>query len=785
MPTVAPIQNDFSGGEFSPLVHGRSDIDRYKTGARKIENFFPTVQGGLVRRSGSRFVAEVKDSTKKTRVLKFQFSTTQAYIIELGDFYFRIYKDHGQVESAPNVPVEGFMPYMEADLYGVKYAQSNDTIYFSHPKYPVVKLLRYSDTRWESQFVNFADGPYMDVGQLAYAHSVSAQRFWDGKKFSLSGVSGDDATLTLTLPTTLSVTGAVANGNGEIRITVNKDSAFESGDEIYVSGVLGTTEANNTWPVVAVGLNQYDLVGSTFVNAYGGSGSVRPLAFKNQDIGIGAVGRLFRLQTAGNWYWVQINGITNPLQATVKIKSTIPGIAGGILFDNFRYGLWAGSPTFGSTSGYPSAVTFHEDRLCFGGTPIAPQRVDLSKSGDYERFSPTEVSGTITSENAISATINSNDINAIRWMNTDEKGLLIGTDSSEWVIKPATASEVLSPTNIAAKKASSYGSADVMSINAGKAVLYLQKSSRRLRELIYFYDMDGFRANDLSVLSEHLLASGIKEMAYQKDPHSILWAVRNDGAIATMTYERDLDSVKAAWVKQVLGGYSDAGHTTRAEVESVAVISSPDGLTEEVWMVVKRCINGTVKRYVEYITKFLEEEDAQEDAIYLDCSLSYDGAPATVISGLDHLEGETVQIVADGCVHPNKVVTGGSVTLNSAASVVHIGYHYNSDLQLMRFDAGSANGTAIGKQRKTHVVGFMLHRTLGMQIGMDFDNLLDIVFRSPEDNTNQAVPLFTGIKSEEIEANYDMDNFITVRQPQPLPMTILAIMPQMKTQDNQ
>lgn len=153
------------------------------------------------------------------------------------------------------------------------------------------------------------------------------------------------------------------------------------------------------------------------------------------------------------------------------------------------------------------------------------------------------------------------------------------------------------------------------------------------------------------------------------------------------------------------------------------------------------------------------------------------------ISGLDHLEGQTVDILGDGAVQPSKVVTGGAITLAVRATTVHIGLGYESDGKMLRLNAGAADGTAIGKTQRTHRMGIMLHRSLGLKIGYSFDDLTAITFRDASDRMGRAVELFTGILSETVEGDYDTENQFCFRQDQPLPSMLLALMPQMVTQD--
>lgn len=933
MPIVAPMQNNFSGGEFSNLTKGRSDTDRYKTSLALCKNFLPTIQGSLTRRPGTMFVSEVKDSSSKTRLIPFQYSTAQAYILEFGDQYIRFYKEHGQILDGMSQIYEIATPYLEAELFQLKYTQSADVLYLVHPNHAPKKLLRFDHDDWALQTIDFIDGPYgelqssinptygVDVFQNAgdvisnitwsggtatvtttgpqyiptgnttveirdVQGAVEANGIWTVTRtgpttfiFTLPSMTayssggkmrryiGTDLLYynpTLNLSATLgsavltvnsaNVSGAANNGSGLIRITIDVNHGLATGDVVTLASVGGTTEANGTWTITVINSTTFDLQGSAYVHSYTSGGTMTKNVFASTD-----VGRSIRLKDGANWRWGTIIAYTDPTSVTMQIRSSA-GFSDTTLLE-YRLGLWS------DTTGWPSAVTFHEDRLVFSGSGGAPGRIDMSSSGDYENFASTEENGDVIASNAIAISINSNDVNAVNWIATDERGLLVGTVAAEWVIRSASVAEALSPTSVSAKKASAYGSADLQPVQAGKSTLYAQRSTKKIRELLYFYDVDGFRANDMTVLAEHILESGVTQLAYQKEPQSILWASRNDGQLVAMTYDRDLDSIKAGWSRHTIGGYSDAAQSP-TKVESVAVIPSPDGLREELWVITKRWIDGASVRYVEVLTKLFEDDDEQRDAFFVDCGLTYDepitvtgitvGATPTVtapshglstgdrvlfqdivgmikfdeddeideklnnqlatitvtnansftidipttgyspyvsggtiremvmtISGLDHLEGEEVAVLADGAAHPPVTVASGAITLVNEAATVHVGYGYDSDFQLLRIDAGSANGTSIGKTRRTHRVGFMLHRTLGLKFGMNFDDMLEATFRTSDDLGDRAVELFTGIKSEEVEADHDFDNQLCVRQSDPLPMTILAIMPQMKVEDRQ
>lgn len=692
MAKVSPVQSSFAIGEVSPLFKGRVDLEPYRAALETCENYIPTVQGGLIRRPGTQYVGEVKDSTKKTRIIPFEYSTTQTYVVELSPGYLRVWSNYALVtmpRKSPSPPTtELTTPYVEADLFELKFAQSADYLVITHPSYPPY-ILRRGVNLWSTQ--TWAFESTVDIAP-PYAVTVL-----NGPYMAI-----DDSGITLQ---------CVDDGAGNVVVTASS-ALFSSSDH---------------------------------------------------------VGHWVRVKhpTSGDWIDLYMDTkVSNTVYNTVRLSgSTAETFTATV----WRMGLW------GTKNGYPTAVTFHEDRLVFGGVPGFPQRIDGSNSGDYMNFAPSDADGVIAASNAYSFTLNSNDVNLVRWLTSDEKGLLVGTVGGEWVIKGASSTEALSATNVSAKRTTSFGSADIQAVQAGKAALFLQRANRKIREMIYNYDIDGHKAVDLSVFSEHITEGGINQTTHQREPQSILWMVRADGKLVGMNYSQDLDGLKVGWHAHTLGGVSDTGGNP-AIVESVCAIAAPDGLRDELYLVVKRRINGATKRFLEVMTKAFDASVATEDAWYVDCGLKYDSTPATTISGLSHLEGQTVKIWADGVEHAERTVTSGAITLSAAASVVIVGLNIRSRGKMLPLEAGAADGTALGKTRRTHRVGVLLHRTQGFKLGMSFDDLYQIDFGTGDD-------LFTGVISENVNADYDFYNQICWEQTGPSPGTILAIMPQMVTQD--
>jgi len=843
MPQVAPLQSDFSVGELSPKLYGRVDIDRYAASLRVCKNSIPPLEGGIERRPGTEFIAEGYNAVTANRhyLVPFIYGTTDTFMLEFSDQKLRFYRDYGLVISG-STPYEIATPYTSADLAigspQLNYTQSADVVYLVHPNHAPRKLLRYSNTDWVLEKLTFLDGPYQ------------SQNIRD---FNITPSASSGSGVTLTAGPAVTISGASAHTSGEILITAAAHG-YRTNDRVFIASVTGTTEANGTWLVQVIDSGSFVLKGSTFASAYVSGGTSRPALFYNME-----AGNLVRMKEGTTWGWAVITSLTNDAAAVVTVEKTFTNTNAKTAW---RLGLY-------SASNYPSTVTFHEDRLFFSGAPLFPQRVDGSQSSDYENFAPTELDGTVLPSNAVSFGLNSNDVNASRWLVSDEKGMIGGTLAAEWIISSSSSTEAISPTSITAKKASTFGSSLASPVQLGKAVIFTQRSGRKLREFQYFFDVDGFRATDLTKLSGHITGDGIFQMAAQKQPYSIVWAARKDGVLLGMTYERDLDTIRAGWHRHPLGiGPNDPNHNT-VFVESVAVMPSPDGFQDDVWLSVRRKVDGVTKRYIECINSFFSDRTEQKDAFFVDSGLTYDVPVAavtgtisgsavnieatghgfttgdvvavygitttdyiregqkssitvvnannftldevdgvafqaylgggttfggdsltvrkcvTTISGLDHLEGARVDVLADGAVLPSKTVISGAITISPASAVIHVGLGYVSEGQMGRIEAGAADGVALGKIRRIHKVNLLLHRTLGLEIGTGLaaDQLHRPVIRTSADPGNFAPELFSGMLEYLPEFDYDKENYISWRQTQPLPYMILGVMPQMVTQD--
>jgi hypothetical protein len=429
------------------------------------------------------------------------------------------------------------------------------------------------------------------------------------------------------------------------------------------------------------------------------------------------------------------------------------------------------TPVLTSSDNYPSVVTFFEQRLVFAATNNNPQTLWFSKSADYLNFH----TGT-ADDDALIYTIASNKVNAIRYLSAT-RILNIGTSGGEYVLTTTNGGPV-TPTQTVIRKYSNYGCIDSEVVQVADVTLFAQRGARKVREFRYIGEVDvaGYAAPDITILSEHLTEGGIKEFAYQQEPESIIWARRTDGTLLGLTYRREEEIV--AWHKHIIGGAFEGG---QAKVESIITLPTDSG-EDELYMIVKRTINGVTKQYVEVMKAFDFGSDTTA-AFFVDSGLVYSGSATTTLSGLYHLEGENLSILANGATHADKTVSGGGVTLDFSATSGAVGFGYTSEMQTMRLESGSQDGTSQGKPKRIHDITVRFYETVGAEVGSDSASADRIFFRDSSMNMDEAVPLFTGDKEIEFEGGFVDGDRIYVRQSQPLPMTVLALYPRMNTFD--
>ena len=920
MSRVSVIATNFTAGELSEELFGRVDIAKYNNGAETLENFMVMPHGGISRRPGTRFVKEVKSSAAKTRLIPFEFSTTQAYCIELGNLYARFYKEQGAILEANktisgatkanpcvitatshgysngdevyitsvvgmtelngkyykiknkatntfeltdiddvNINSSAFTTYGSAgtaarvytiattfetdDLFDIQFAQSADVLYLAHPDYAPKKISRTAHTTWTIEDVVYTDGPYQDENLTTTTLTPNATT-GSAKTITASAVTGINGGA-----------GFAATDVGRL-ISIGHQAAAWAASTSYAVGVV-KRNSGNVYECIKAG---------TSAGSGGPSGEGDEIVDNN-------VTWKFLRDGGIQWGYATVTGFTNTTVVVVTVDATFGGTSGET---KWRLGAWSG------TSGYPAAVAFYEQRLFWAGSTEQPQTLWGSKSGDYENHTP----GTLDDDPVI-YTLATDQVNAIRWLSPG-KVMAVGTVGGEFVISGSTTSDPLTPTNVRVVREGTRGSHTHKPVRVDNTVIFIQRQQRKLREFTYAFESDSYQSPDLTILSPQVAKGGISEIAYQQEPNTTIWAVKADGQLVGLTYLRDQQVI--AWHRHKIGGVSGActitvsdfaniaagtvlkftksngqtvtftsetagsgaptdtdfgfrpnesnnttadniftrinAHadftvanpaaavvtveetlrkgaapltvessdtarltTTNQEisiVESLSVIPSSSNGEEELWMIVQRTIDGVTRRYIEFMEATFDtrESSTKKNAFFIDSGLSYNSTATATISGLDHLEGQTVSILGDGSVYAAQSVTSGGISsLAPAVSEVQIGLSYESIVKTLRPEAGADDGTAQGKTKRVFDLTARFIQTLGAKVSEDGINYDEIQFRAGSSSMDGSPPLFSGDKQIQFRGGWETEGQVYIKQDQPLPIHITAILTRLVTND--
>ena len=459
--------------------------------------------------------------------------------------------------------------------------------------------------------------------------------------------------------------------------------------------------------------------------------------------------RIARLEAADSRVYgiVKVTGYTSPTQVTVNVVNPVAKTTPTKIWSE---GAWS------TSQGFPRTVTLHQSRIYYGGTERRPLSIWSSVVDDFQNFRLTT-----NNDGGLYLTLSAKEANRMMWMESQDK-LLIGTSGNEWTLGADT-NEGITPSNVTAQKQSSYGSKYLPAATINDVLLFVQRQGRKVRELVYVLDKDGWVAPDLTVLAEHVTSGEIVERSYQQQTDAIYWAIRGDGQLIGMTYERD---------QNVVGWHR---HTTDGEFESVATIYGNGG-TDEVWLAVKRGNQRFIERFHTRSRESFEAAD-KSNWWYLDCAVRYSGTANATMSGLSHLEGRTVDVLANGSVETPKTVVNGQITLDKARTTVLAGLPFTSTLQPMTIDINNmADGTSRGRFKRIHRMVLALQKSLGGEVSTDQGQTWQYLYnRDFPDPMDASPPVFTGDTEVVTASDHDRNLQIQVRQKQPLPLTVLAL----------
>ena len=425
--------------------------------------------------------------------------------------------------------------------------------------------------------------------------------------------------------------------------------------------------------------------------------------------------------------------------------------------------------------GYPGAITFFESRLWLAGSASDPTMMWASNSAAFESFEDGA-----NDDDALVYRLASGAGDVIRWM-SGGRILTAGTSGGEYAVAASNQNEALTPSNIQAKIQTTFGTSTAQPVRINQAVLYPQRSgdvtnaARKLREFAYSFQADAYTSQDLTIFSEHITGSGYDQICYVTDPDSTIYLRRIDGKLCACTYEREQEVI--AWHRHVLGG-------TNAVCESIVSIPGSDG--DEIYLSVARTIGGTTVKSLEVFAPDFRSDTAKQDGIFLDSAAVYSGSSTTTISGLNHLEGQTVDVLNNGNVERGKTVTGGRITLDIATTKAVIGLRYSTVIETTDIEAGARAGTGQSRPKKISQVWIRLLNSLGGVVrtggaeARDLDQR-DILYRRTADVMDSSPPLFTGLVPITLNGGWQRDAVVRLEHDDPLPFFVLGIVAELDT----
>ena len=857
------IQPSFAAGELAPSLWSRVDLAKYHVGAALLRNFFIDYRGGAANRPGTMFVNQVKDSTKPVRLIPFQFSTVQTYILEFGHLYMRVIMNGGHVlepsgnitgatQANPCVITQNAHGYATGDWVFISGVGGMTQL---NSKYFIVTVLTantYSLSNLNGVAINSAAyGAYTAGGTAARVFTLVTPYAASDLALLKFTQSADVMTLTHTAyaPRNLTRTAhyiwtltaiTFSPTQGAPTITAVTPSTAGATGYKYVVTAISADGTEESLPSNAV--NGASVPMSTTAGAYVTVTWTAPAGTQPSRYNI------YRTD--------ETIGVSPPAAGSIfgYVGST-DGTALTFLDQNTLEDLTNAPPTAANpfaAGNNPGCVAYYQGRRFYAGSTSGPQTVWGSRSACFNNMDTTFPS---KATDALTASILSQQVNAVQFM-VPLTALLVLTKGGAWKLWSGNQSEAITPSAITADPQVYNGCNDkVPPIIVNYDILYVQSKGAIVRDLSYNLYLNVFTGTDLTILSNHLFQGHtILEWAWSEEPNKMVWAVRDDGVLLGFTYLKEQDVY--AWTRH---------DTTNGLFLSVASIS--EGAEDAVYFVVKRLINGNYVQYIERLASRTFTNAGVADvtqAWFVDCGLRYtlgtpnanvtpsastangflkdnvvggvititaDAAvftnadvgniiringgrgtvstfvnantvlvtlmvplnsiwpaatgswtytvPIKTINQLDHLEGQTVAILADGGVQGQRVVQNGTITLDQACADIIIGLPIQSQLQSLYIDANAPGNTTIqGKPMAVNACTIRVKDSRGLKIGNKFSTVVPIKERTQNTNLGTFAPLITGDERMPLDPLYTQTPQVCIQQDDPLPAQILGIIPE-------
>jgi hypothetical protein len=741
MGDVTPAQTSFNGGEISPRLGDRVDQAIRSIGLKSMLGYLPLLQGPAEAAPGTIYVTWGKGPFRN---IPFEFNTTQGYQIEAGDNYMRFYTNDAQIMSGGS-PYEIATPWTYEEVKALWYQQNYDALYLTHRDHPIHRLVRTGADSFSLEIFSTRNGP-LDTRNSDKTLTVAA--------------NATTGTVTITASTALFAAGDVG---GFMEIEGGSFSDIPSWEPgIKVSN--GDLRQWNGRVYQAAGVDGSGWIGGPFPWLEGSerTGTVAPIHIEGTEWdGMGSGTDVNDNGPYGvQWTYLydrfgllKFTGYVSATQMTATVIRRLPTTDACW---RWRFG------SFSPRRGYPSKVTLWQDRMVLAKA----NSVYASASESIDDHAYRNELGDISRDMAFVRPLPNP--NFIRWLIAD-RALVIGTADAEHMIVAGSAGQGAGPGNLDTATPEHEGSADARPLQIGTRVLYIEGS--RTKVMQFAYDAERMlrqESADLCRYADHIGNAGFRELAWQKKPEKLIWAVLDDGTMAAAAYNPD--ELLLGWARRNLADGLSARH--------VSCITDPDGRFSQVWIAAQGDERFGNRWMMLRMAPIRRPGDVARTHVLLDAALHYQGSATTIVSA-PHLAGLTVQIVADGKFYGEvDLDSAGGATLDYEASDIIVGLPYEAELETMPIEGGSESGTAQGKKRRPYRVdvGVVVSDGVEVEAAGVVERAELVQGNSP---TDSALPLFTGYLKIENIGNHETSPTVKVRRYLPLPSTISAIVPYM------
>ncbi len=778
MTTFRKSDTVFAGGEFSPALRARVDLEKYQTGLTKATNCFVLPYGGVSNRAGTELVSYARDGLTVQVPFIANAETNETYSLLFSDRRIMFTRHGAPVLEAA---IGGYTVTSVGTMYG-----TSDTAQFvltsgarhAYANGDYLVWVQATNTNLHSRM--------FEVKQVSSQSNSFILVDMRGRAVGMAQIGTGTFELRRRYTVATSYTGAqvrdisyaqdndvmyLAHGDHPPRkLSRRGDTNWTLADVSFTPGISAptgvTVSARGVPPGTPEGpargpFSSYK-VSSVSIN---GEESLPTAVLRvRNDLTIDGRDNVvaWGVGATGNIMHYNVYKSVDTDNAFGFVGSTTDGnFVDRNITPDTSDGPQMGLNPFNTAAKYPRAVTMHEQRLVFAALKDDPQAVLMSQTASLENFG---TSAPAKASDAITFRVRSRDRQQIYSLVSTSSGLAMFTSAGEWVVSGGN-DGYLTPSNPVVRPQTSRGSRSLAPLSVGDVLLYAQARGGVVREFLYSYEENNFNGPDRTLFARHLFENKrIVSWAYAQSPHSIVWVVLDDGTLLSMTFIREHDIW--GWTPHDVGG----------TVESVVAL--PEGDEDAVYLTVKRNIGGADYRFHERMASRLVT--GKDDWFFVDCGLRYKGAAADTIYGLSHLEGEEVVALADGNVIEGLSITNGRLDLTSygAASNVVVGLGYTSEIETLDLHLGSVPeiGVVAGRQISIPEVLVTVEHTRGVQVGYDREHLTKWKQRASEPY-GAAIEPFTGKFSIDTTPDYNSKGSVVIRQPFPLPVTVLAISP--------